>query len=126
MKALTKAGVAAILVVGCSRPPSIVGTWLWEHKGNSDVGKTYNADGTYRYWFRGSRVNITSEGTYKIDGDRLTETRTKRIDSSGKIDTRVATDAEEIIRWVTPDRLEEIDVGPDPEVGYLDRRKDPN
>lgn len=97
---------AGLLIAGCSKSPSIVGTW---HEGKApryqpDVGFTFRSDGTYDGWYRTAYGNATDTGTYRLDGDRLTLTQLTHTSSFG---TPASTKPQfRTVKWLSADQLE--------------------
>lgn len=117
---LSSACLAAILcLISCGGAKnSLVGTWRPQLTGASataDVGIEFKADGTYKEWFHGSKVNNDSSGTYSLSGTELTITELSSTNSKGISTTDKKTWAERIT-WLGPDRMH-ID---GPEGGSLD------
>src|ERR1019366_1720758 len=73
------AGIVALLLAlaGCTNKSSIVGTWKYEAKLYSPraaIFKTFNPDGTYHeeLMYDGPDPQMHGQGTYRLEGDRLT------------------------------------------------------
>jgi len=72
----------AITLEGCTPPidkEKIIG--IWPHpvdNPNVSAGEEYRADGTFRYFFFGTKINIEETGSYKIEGRKLTIKKTSQ------------------------------------------------
>src|ERR1022692_2813612 len=70
--------IVAVLVAlaGCTSKTSIVGTWKFESPYKVEMFETFNADGTYHEELMSSYgpddPQEHSQGTYRLEGDRLT------------------------------------------------------
>jgi hypothetical protein len=107
MKAWLTLPMLLTLLLGCSKPQSsIVGTWSFDHApAGVDAATKFNADGTYEDWFRGTRINTTSKGIYKVTGDQLTQTQTESTLTSGQKNGGHTT-SQVRVRWLSSDHIE--------------------
>ena len=103
---------AVVILQGCSSNHSLIGTWSYDRtpKG-ADFGTRFRADGTYEEWFRGSRINVTGKGTYKLEGNRLTMMHTEGVLTSGKASSTPSVATTSHLKWISDDKIEMSDEG---------------
>ena len=109
MNGLARTSVLIVIVAlagGCGKSePSIIGTWKYDDaKSGADVGLRFDADGRFEYWFKGSRVNVQSSGTYIYKHGRLTMNTERAVMTSGEVVESPRSETSKI-EWSSADEL---------------------
>jgi len=125
----------ASLAVGCSRQHSVnhtpavhtpaesptvlntslVGIWSYDHgPAGYDIAFRFDADGKYRWWFKGPVAGSLgkgpvhddhAEGTYRLKDNRLRMTQMEFVPTAGQV-TKVPKTEEFSLLWKGPDNFD--------------------